>query len=88
MLKIDRSFVRDMLQDPGDAVIVRAILGLSHSLGLSVTAEGVEAEEQAEWLQLQGCDCGQGFLFGRPMPAEEVAGWLRHRQTANSPYVM
>lgn len=70
-LKIDQTFVRAMLDSPPDAAIVRAILYLGHSFGLEVIAEGVETEEQATRLRKKGCGTAQGFLFGRPMPADE-----------------
>jgi predicted signal transduction protein with EAL and GGDEF domain len=79
-LKVDASFVRDAPADPGDAAIVRAVVGLGRGLGLRVVAEGVETAEQAEWLRLQGCSHGQGSLFGAPMPGEAVPGWLRRRR--------
>ena len=71
-LKIDRSFIKDMASDGGDAAIVRAIIEMAHSVGFTVTAEGVETEEQAALLRLLRCDQAQGFLFARPMPAEEL----------------
>jgi diguanylate cyclase (GGDEF)-like protein len=71
-LKIDQSFVRDVLTDPNDAVIARTIVALAHSLGLSVVAEGVETEGQRNFLAECGCKLFQGYLFGRPVAVNEV----------------
>ncbi|MDD2925172.1 EAL domain-containing protein [Rhodoferax sp.] len=71
-LKIDQSFVRDLLTDPNDAVIARTIVALGHSLGMKVIAEGVETTEQRDLLINMGCDAFQGYLFGRPTPPEQL----------------
>ena len=81
-LKIDQSFVRDMLDDPADLAITQAIIGLGQTLGLRVVAEGVEIEEEAALLRAAGCDELQGYLFARPMPAAALADWLRHQTLA------
>ena len=68
VLKIDQSFVRDLLTDPNDAAIARAILQLAQSLDLDVVAEGVETQGQQQLLQVMGCRAFQGYFFGRPAP--------------------
>jgi diguanylate cyclase (GGDEF)-like protein len=75
-IKIDKSFVRDLLVDEGSLAIVRAIAGLGVSFGMTTTAEGVETEEQVRCLKLEGCVEVQGYLYSKPVPAGEVAGLL------------
>jgi EAL domain-containing protein (putative c-di-GMP-specific phosphodiesterase class I) len=75
-IKIDQSFVKDVLVDEGSLAIVRAIAGLGVSFGMTTTAEGVETEEQMRCLNLEGCIEVQGYLFSKPVPANEIAGLL------------
>jgi len=76
-LKIDQSFVRDMLDDTNDLAITRAIIGLGHTLGLKVVAEGVEHIEEKQMLAAAGCDELQGYLFSRPLPEDEFVRWVK-----------
>jgi EAL domain-containing protein (putative c-di-GMP-specific phosphodiesterase class I) len=85
-LKIDRSFVSDLLTDEHDAAIATAMILMAHSLGLSVVAEGVETEAQLQFLLEQGCDHLQGFLLGRPVPAGEFEAQLRNGGTVDGPW--
>lgn len=79
-LKIDRSFVCDMANNPNDAVIIRAIIQMARSLNLKTIAEGVEDEHMLAFLRLQYCDEAQGYYFARPMPADEFARYLANAQ--------
>lgn len=79
-LKIDMSFVRDLLTDANDATIVRAIISLGHSLGLSVTAEGIESTAQRDMLVHLGCDSLQGMLFGCGLEEDELLARIRTRR--------
>ena len=71
-VKLDRSFVNGATTDPKDAALVMAIVTLAHNLNLRVIAEGIETNEQHEFLRLLRCDEGQGYLLGRPAPAELI----------------
>ncbi|MGH9750913.1 MAG: putative bifunctional diguanylate cyclase/phosphodiesterase [Candidatus Polarisedimenticolia bacterium] len=81
-LKIDQSFVRDITTDPADATIVQAIIAMAKSLNLGVVAEGVETRDQLVFLRDRGCRVMQGYLFSKPVPAEEFVRLLERRPTA------
>jgi diguanylate cyclase (GGDEF)-like protein len=88
-IKIDRSFVSGMCDDPSDATIVRSTIDLGKNLGLAIVAEGVESQEIWESLQNLGCSLAQGYLIGRPSPAEEIPGvitaWAGEDRAARVP---
>ncbi|MCC7219160.1 MAG: EAL domain-containing protein, partial [Candidatus Contendobacter sp.] len=75
---IDQSFVRDLVHDADDRTLAATIIALGHGLGLSVVAEGVETAEQRQILLDQGCNLAQGYYFGRPMPADQFAAWVKN----------
>jgi predicted signal transduction protein with EAL and GGDEF domain len=94
-IKIDQSFVRDMNDNPESRKIVEAIIGLGRSMGLTTIAEGIELEKQRAELKALGCKIGQGYLFAKAMPAEQVASFLRaqtgaaggHVKSPNAPHL-
>jgi diguanylate cyclase (GGDEF)-like protein/PAS domain S-box-containing protein len=79
-LKIDRAFVKGLPDDHNDVAITRAIIAMAHSLEFKVIAEGIETEAQRVFLLAEGCDEGQGYFIGRPLPAAEFEEWLRQHQ--------
>ncbi|MGE8497439.1 MAG: EAL and GGDEF domain-containing protein [Pseudomonas sp.] len=78
VLKIDQSFVRDATDNPNDAEIIRAIVGMARSLRLAMIAEGVEQQSQLDFLESQGCHLYQGYLFSKPLPLAEFRALLAH----------
>lgn len=84
-LKIDQSFVRDLMSDPSDAAIAKAVIALGQGLHLKVLAEGVETIEQLEFLRALGCQAAQGYFFSRPLPAAVITKALQERTTNTSP---
>lgn len=80
-IKVDKSFVRDMIDNNNDAVIVRSIISLGHNLGLNVVAEGAENSATWDQLKLRGCDSAQGYCMSRPIPADQIPEWVK-----NSPW--
>lgn len=84
-LKIDRAFIKDLPEDDDAVAVARAIVDLGHALGYRITAEGIETQAQYDFLRNTGCDQGQGYLLGRPMPAAEFQRWLhQHPQRQRS----
>ena len=82
-LKVDRSFIADMLENKAHAAIVRSIVELGHNLGFHVVGEGVEDDTVLGALAATGCDVAQGYLIARPMPADELMDWLDGTRRAN-----
>lgn len=76
-LKIDRSFVSQMLENYGDRIMVQKTIEMAHELGMNVVAEGVETVEQLDFLRANSCDVAQGFLFSRPLAADDLTRWLK-----------
>lgn len=85
VLKIDQSFVSRMVHDHSMRTIVRSIIGMSHTLQMSVIAEGIESVDALRLLRRMGCDSGQGYLMGRPAPYQAAAGWLEAARAGAPP---
>jgi EAL domain-containing protein (putative c-di-GMP-specific phosphodiesterase class I) len=84
-MKIDRSFVMNLVENPNDEIIVRSTIELAHNMGLKVTAEGVETEAVLERLRELGCDLAQGYLISKPIGVEALESWFRDSRWANAP---
>jgi|GEM_PF-478091 len=80
ILKIDRSFIRDLTIDPSDAQLVETIILMAHNLGIGVVAEGVETKEQLEWLKGRGCEQIQGYYYSKPLPMELFFAYLQENE--------
>jgi len=87
-VKLDQSFVRGATTDPDDAALVMAIVTLAHNLRLKVIAEGIETEDQLKFLRLLRCDRGQGYLFGKPAPADPIKPTRHARYLPEDRYAM
>ena len=83
VVKIDKSFVQDILHDPDDVAIIEAVIRMGQTLGLRVVAEGVENEAQLAFLRSRGCMEMQGYFLGRPMPADKLQAWLQEQIRPN-----
>lgn len=83
-LKIDKSFVDDIFDDPSHAAIARTIMALGNSLDLNVVAEGVETQQQLDWLLENGCQSFQGYFFSHPLPIAEIEALLRAKQAGHA----
>jgi diguanylate cyclase (GGDEF)-like protein len=81
-IKIDRSFVRDLIEKPDSIAIIRAVTGLGQSFGMTTTAEGVETQQQLDQMRAEGCTEAQGYFYGKPMPANEIAQLLAGIETS------
>lgn len=82
VLKIDRFFVKDMIENPKNNAIVRSTITLAHNLGIQVVAEGIENEEESALLLAYGCDFMQGYLFSKPLPDDQFRQWLNNSNWA------
>jgi len=82
-IKIDKSFVMDMIEDPGNAMIVQSTVDLGQNLGLKVVAEGVESDEAWQRLAAMGCDTAQGFYLAKPLPVAELTTFMLGRAPAD-----
>jgi EAL domain-containing protein (putative c-di-GMP-specific phosphodiesterase class I) len=81
VLKIERSFIRDIVSNIPDQKLVNAAIAMAHSLGMQVIAEGVETEQQLVLLAVQGCDQAQGYLFSKPVPPAEITTILAQQDS-------
>lgn len=79
-MKIDQSFIRDLVTDPGDAAVTRGVIAMAHSMQLSVLAEGVENEAQLAFSRACHCDEVQGYYLAHPMPADDLVRWVNDRK--------
>ena len=81
-IKIDRTFIANIANNASDAMLVKSIIMLSHNLGFDVIAEGIETQEQYDFLVKNGCQLGQGFYFCRPMSGEEMTKYIAEQPKA------
>jgi EAL domain-containing protein (putative c-di-GMP-specific phosphodiesterase class I) len=79
-LKLDQSFVREITSNPTDAAIATAVIAMAHTLNLKVIGEGVEKEDQLEFLRARGCDYIQGYLFSPPLAVENLEAYMSERK--------